>query len=92
VEGGLGIMQLHIFYKALLGKWKWRLGSTENDLWKDILVSKYGSWRNLSESRILRHASRWWCDLNMACGEGQVINLFDSNWEWVVGSGERIVN
>jgi len=37
VEGGLGIMQLDSFNKAILGKWKWRLGSSENGLWKDIL-------------------------------------------------------
>jgi len=74
VEGGLGIMQLDFFNKALLGKCKWRLGSSEKVLWKDILELKYGSWRKLSESRILRLASRWWCDLNKACKDGQGIN------------------
>ena len=80
-------MKLYSFNKALLGKW--RPGSANNGLWKDILVSKYGSWRNLSESRTLRHASRWWCDLNKACQDGQEINWFDSNLEWAVGSDEK---
>jgi len=90
VEGGLGIKQLDSFIKAVLGKWKWTLGSFEHGLWKDILVSKYGSWRNLSDPTTLRHASRWWCDLNKACEDGQGINWFDSNTDWAVGSGEKI--
>jgi len=59
VEGGLDPKQLDSFNKVLLDKWKWRLGSFENDLWKNILVSKYGSWRNLFDPTTLRHVSRW---------------------------------
>jgi len=33
-----------LFNKALLAKWKWRLGTKDQGLWKDILESKYGSW------------------------------------------------
>jgi len=89
-KGGLGIKQIDIFNKALLGKWKWRLGSLENCLWKDILASKYGSWRNLSESKVSKHASRWWFHLNKVCEDEQGINWFDSNMEWAVGSSEKV--
>ena len=39
---GLGIIDLKFFNLALLGKWIWRLGSDKGDLWKEILISKYG--------------------------------------------------
>ena len=39
-------------------------------LWKEILNSKYGSWRNLSEYNKVKHASWWWKDLSKVCGEG----------------------
>jgi len=45
--GGLGITDLRLFNLALLGKWIWRLGSVEVGLWKDIIFSKYGGWRDL---------------------------------------------
>ena len=40
--GGLGVIDVRLFNLALLGKWIWRMGSTERGLWKEILESKYG--------------------------------------------------
>jgi len=41
--GGLGIRNIQNFNDALLAKWKWRLGTKDNGLWKHVLESKYGS-------------------------------------------------
>ena len=42
-EDDLGVRDLEAFNKALLGKWKWRMGTNKDGLWKEILESKYGS-------------------------------------------------
>ena len=42
VEGGLGIRNLSILNKALLGKWSWRFMAKEEPLWKKVIVKKYG--------------------------------------------------
>jgi hypothetical protein len=42
-HGGLGIRNLSIFNKALLGKWLWRYGVDHEALWRRVVDSKYGS-------------------------------------------------
>jgi hypothetical protein len=41
-HGGLGIRPLHLFNRALLGKWLWRFGWEDTRLWRRVLVVKYG--------------------------------------------------
>ena len=41
-ECELGIKYIRLFNVALLGKWIWRLQPMEDELWKEILESKYG--------------------------------------------------
>lgn len=36
LEGALGVLELKFFSKVLLEKWKWRLQTKENSLWKEI--------------------------------------------------------
>ena len=46
-KGGLGIKNLSILNKALLGKWSWRFVRERNLLWKRVIVGKYeqeGGW------------------------------------------------
>ncbi|RVW69835.1 putative ribonuclease H protein [Vitis vinifera] len=47
-DGGLGICNLAIFNKALLGKWLWRFANENESPWKQIISSKYdlqdGGW------------------------------------------------
>nr|XP_016510137.1 PREDICTED: uncharacterized protein LOC107827506 [Nicotiana tabacum] len=47
--GGLGVKDLRVFNRALLGKWLWRFGLEEHALWREVIVEKYdstgGGWR-----------------------------------------------
>ena len=58
-KGGLGIKDLRAFNTALLGKWKWELFQQHGDLWSRILISKYGGWRALHDTRRSNHLSSW---------------------------------
>lgn len=42
-KGGLGIKDLDLFNKSLLGKWIWRMLEKGDRLWVRILKSKYGN-------------------------------------------------
>ena len=78
-EGGLGIKDLRMFNMALLGKWKWRLGRDEPGLWKEVLLSKYGSWRALDKGIDGNYDSWWWRNIRKICGGRQITSLFDRN-------------
>lgn len=39
---GLGVRDLEVFNKALVGKWMWRFMNEKGNLWVKILKSKYG--------------------------------------------------
>ena len=41
-KGGLGLRKLALLNKALLGKWIWRFACDKENLWKQVLVAKYG--------------------------------------------------
>jgi hypothetical protein len=40
-KGGLGIKNLVLFNKALLGKWLWKFVQEETSLWRHVIVEKY---------------------------------------------------
>ena len=41
-NGGLGVRNLRVFNRALLGKWLWRYTKEPEALWKTMIESKYG--------------------------------------------------
>ncbi|RVX03217.1 LINE-1 reverse transcriptase-like [Vitis vinifera] len=41
-KGGLGVRKLAILNKVLLGKWIWRFACDKENLWKQVLLAKYG--------------------------------------------------
>ena len=47
-RGSLGIMDLSLVNKALLGKWVWRFAKEDSSYWKDVINLKYmledGGW------------------------------------------------
>jgi hypothetical protein len=41
-EGGLGIKDLRLMNNSLLAKWRWKLLHEDNELWKKVILAKYG--------------------------------------------------
>ncbi|RVW56232.1 hypothetical protein CK203_092243 [Vitis vinifera] len=49
-KGGLGLRKIVMLNKALLGKWIWRYACEKDNLWKQVITTKYGQedlgWRS----------------------------------------------
>ena len=43
-KGGLGIKNLDMLNRALLGKWVWRYTEEEDSIWKHCISIKYGTY------------------------------------------------
>ncbi|KAK2426239.1 hypothetical protein P8452_40952 [Trifolium repens] len=41
-EGGLGIRDLRLVNLSLLAKWRWKLLSSEDEVWKNVMMARYG--------------------------------------------------
>ena len=41
-SGGLGVMNLFWFNKALLSKWRWRFATKRGAFWNEVIRGKYG--------------------------------------------------
>jgi len=63
-EGGLGVKHVGKFNTTLFAKWLWRLGTEEEGVWRNIIVSWYDSWWEMMGSMSVRKASSWWRDLS----------------------------
>jgi hypothetical protein len=65
-EGGLGVKNLCVMNLSLLAKWRWKLLLEGNELWKKVVMAKYGSNVvgnvNLEEFELRGVASVWWRD------------------------------
>jgi hypothetical protein len=66
-EGGLGVRDLRLVNISLLAKWRWKLLTRDNDVWKDVVVARYGldvlGKKNLGEIDVTRLGSTWWKDI-----------------------------
>jgi hypothetical protein len=85
-EGGLGIQNLKIFNRALLGKWLWRYVHEREAWWKLIVDAKYGcGWDG-------------WCSLDPPWSHGVGLwknirkgwSFFCSHTRFILGHGLRI--
>ncbi|PNX97438.1 cysteine-rich receptor-like protein kinase [Trifolium pratense] len=82
-EGGLGIRDLRFVNVSLLAKWRWKLLSHDCELWKDIVISRYGSdvvgKKNLGEADITRL-------FGISTQQNEVIqnlgSVADGQWRW----------
>jgi hypothetical protein len=75
-EGGLGIRDLRVVNLSLLAKWRWKLLTNDDEVWKNVMVAKYGE-HVLGNVRVEStvggiSCSTWWKDL--CC--------LDSHGEW----------
>lgn len=66
-EGGLGIRDLEIFIRALVGKWIGRLLGESEGLWVRVVLSKYGrlekAGRMMGNYKEWSNCSIWWRDI-----------------------------
>jgi hypothetical protein len=66
-EGGLGIKDLRLMNTSLLAKWRWKLLTRDDELWKKVIIAKYGN--NVIGNTCLdieyarAGASVWWRDI-----------------------------
>ena len=86
----MSIKDIKLLSKALLAKWKWRLGKEKQGLQKDILESKYGSWRVLIIEKSNQYMSTWLKDLKGDLQRRGEKRWFDQNIEWKVGPSSII--
>ncbi|KAL5575498.1 hypothetical protein UlMin_017197 [Ulmus minor] len=85
--GGLGIGNLILRNKALLGKWLWRFPLEQHSLWAAVIRSKYGLDRNgWDTNRVTVGSFR-----NPWKFISQGISNFFSYTKWVVGRGDHIL-
>ena len=88
-EGGLGLRKLAPLNKALLGKWVWRFAWAKDEMWKRVLVAKYGQeefgWRTKKENgafgvgvwkEILKEADWCWANTTFKVGKGTRIRFW----------------
>jgi len=88
-EGGLGLRDIRKFNSALLAKWRWHYISDEKGRWKDILVMKYGSELQHSQTPV-KLQSWWWRDLLKVCREGGGDGWFLNEIGWKLGRGDKV--
>lgn len=64
-KGGLGVKDLDLFNLSLLGKWKWRLLTVPEAIWRKLLHFRYGDQLSTDPIRRVNHSkdSIWWSDL-----------------------------
>jgi hypothetical protein len=66
-EGGLGIKDLRLMNSSLLAKWRWKLLNEDNELWKRVILAKYGDNVLGSVSLVAEDyrtvGSVWWRDI-----------------------------
>ncbi|WJX94410.1 hypothetical protein P8452_75829 [Trifolium repens] len=92
-QGGLGIKNLAIFNKSLLGKWKWRVLSDGDAVWSELLHFRYGHLSsNLLAGVTLSNAvksSLWWRDI-IGLDRGSTENTFMANLSCRAGDDKTI--
>ena len=92
-KGRLGLRKLALLNKALLDKWLWRLACIKEDLWKQVLMAKYGQedfgWRTKKANgafgvgvwkEILKESVWCWENLVFKVGKGTKIRFCTNLW------------
>ncbi|GFZ14619.1 hypothetical protein Acr_24g0008090 [Actinidia rufa] len=84
--GGLGIRDLGLFNKALLGKWIWRFALGEDKMWCRVIKGKYGcergDWRTKDIAQ--PHGTGLWKGIMKVWGD------FYPQVKYQLGNGSRI--
>jgi hypothetical protein len=85
-SGGLGVRNLVMFNKALMGKWLWRYAMERDALWRKVVDVKYGSMRVVGVLRRLGVL------MGLACGkvlggDGMLLQLV----RYEIGNGSKVL-
>ncbi|WJX66076.1 hypothetical protein P8452_50669 [Trifolium repens] len=74
-EGGLGIRDLRLVNSSLLAKWRWKLLTLDDEVWKEVAISRYGrdvvGKKTLGENDVTSLASAWWRDVCLLEGDSR---------------------
>ncbi|KAE8735747.1 THO complex subunit 1 [Hibiscus syriacus] len=91
--GGLGVLDLNLTNRALLGKWVWKFANDKNFLWKCVLCSKLKVSCNTMSIREVPHSQSSWILRGIANNylknDSEGIS-FRSNSKLIVGNGKSI--
>ena len=92
-KGGLGLRKLAFLNKALLGKWIWRFAYDKDNLWKQVIMAKYGQkglgWRTKKDNgafrvgvwkEILKETDWCWDNMVPIAGKGTKIRFRTNVW------------
>ncbi|RVW69349.1 DNA-directed RNA polymerase V subunit 1 [Vitis vinifera] len=92
-QGGLGLRKLVLLNKALLGKWIWRFAYDKDNLWKQVITTKYGQeghgWRAKRAygafgvgvwMEIWKETDWCWDNMGFIVGKGSKINFWTDVW------------
>ncbi|RVW16129.1 putative ribonuclease H protein [Vitis vinifera] len=100
-KGGLGLRKIVQLNKALLGKWVWRFACAKDEMWKRVLVAKYGQeefgWRTKKanethQNQVLEGHLVWGCGAGpeipstLQCGCSKSATVGEL-WDQNVGQG-----
>jgi hypothetical protein len=53
-HGGLGVRKVEVFNRTLLGKWLWKFGREETNLWRVIVAKYWCEWGGWMSGNLLR--------------------------------------
>ena len=92
-KSGLGLRKLAFLNKALLGKWIWRFAYDKDNLWKQVIMVKYGQeglgWRTKKANgafgvgvwkEILKETDWCWDNMVLIAGKGTKIRFWTEVW------------
>ncbi|KAJ9693798.1 hypothetical protein PVL29_009659 [Vitis rotundifolia] len=93
LNGGLGLRRIATLNRALLGKWIWRFACEKDNLWKQVISTKYGQedhgWRPKKVNgaagvgvwkEIMKESDWCWENLAFIVGKGSKIKFWKDRW------------